>query len=112
MHYSKHAFADGRRLLKKLLPLAVAKISPTWRFEAQTDDGRAAIPVYQSAPLEAVILYQFRRGWYADIVFDVDRPNNVVGTPMSAPLASMKEAQDYAIDTIAAILSMREPMAA
>jgi hypothetical protein len=110
--YSKHAVAQGKKVLRQLLPKVKARLADLTPeqisdliLKGRTDVGRSIIPYLREDNIKAV-MYRERPGgkWITDFMLDQsDGVTNVIGTPERSPLASKAEAEAWAFTTLTGV---------
>lgn len=113
--YTDRELRQGRRLLKEILPRTKAKVMKMRREEPgklslapKSHQGSSLMSRLRQENLEALVIYQRNGGrWYADLLLKkmpVGAPN-VMGTPVSDPLSSEKEAREAGQGLLEGILN-------
>jgi hypothetical protein len=103
--YSKHELNEGKKLLKKLRdratarPLTPEKLAEIELFEATASErAKQTMHTWRAANMKSVVVYQENSGWFGDVIFHQGALHqgvdyDVLGTSVSTPRATMREAE-------------------
>jgi hypothetical protein len=104
--YTRHAIAQGKKTLKRLLPIAMQMTDCSLRPD--TLNGVLIMPHLTPDNLKSVLFYEVCGGWIADLVLRDGaglHGHNVLGTQSHAPQPSRALAEDYMVGLLSAILN-------